>query len=97
MTAILILHYMICAFLILFILLQAGKGADIGAVFGAGSSQTVFGSKGPATFLSKATAVIAIMFIVTSIALAHMSKQEMPKSVFEKAPATEQAVPQTNK
>jgi len=56
------------------ILLQAGKGAEIGAAFG-GSSQTIFGSRGPGTFLSKLTVTAAVLFMLTSLSLAVMSKQ----------------------
>jgi preprotein translocase subunit SecG len=81
------IHYFICAFLIIVILLQAGKGADIGAVFG-GGSQTVFGSRGPATFLSKLTAVVAVAFLVTSIWLAHISKNRSVTSVIDRTPVS---------
>jgi preprotein translocase subunit SecG len=54
--------------------LQAGKGAEIGAAFG-GSSQTVFGSRGPGTFLSKVTVVAAIIFMLTSLGLAVLSRE----------------------
>jgi preprotein translocase subunit SecG len=64
-----LLHVLIASGLILIVLLQSGKGADIGAAFGGGSSQTVFGGRGAATFLSKATTVLAILFMVMSIAL----------------------------
>ncbi len=57
------------------ILLQAGKGAEIGAAFG-GSSQTVFGSRGPGTFLSKVTVGAAIIFMLSSLSLALLSKRE---------------------
>ena len=86
-TLILTVHYILCLFLIIVILLQAGKGADIGAVFG-GASQTVFGSRGPATFLNKMTAVVALMFIVTSIWLAHLAKQGGGSSVIDKVPVS---------
>ncbi len=89
-TFLIIIHYLICFFLIVVILLQAGKGADIGAVFG-GASQTIFGSRGPATFLSKITAGVAIAFLGTSIWLAHISKTRTIGSVLDKAPITEQA------
>ena len=86
-------HYTLCIFLIIVILLQAGKGADIGAVFG-GGSQTVFGSRGPATFLSKLTAGVAIAFLVTSIWLAQISKNRSVTSVIDKAPVSgEQPAP----
>ena len=89
-TLILVVHYLLCFFLMLMILLQAGKGADMGAVFG-GASQTVFGSRGPATFLNKATAVVAIMFIITSISLAHYAKNASTESVIDKAPISDTA------
>ncbi|MBU0516190.1 MAG: preprotein translocase subunit SecG [Proteobacteria bacterium] len=67
-TALVILHVMACVTLIVIVLMQTGKGSDIGAVFG-GSSQTLFGSTGAATFLTKLTTVVAVVFIVTSLAL----------------------------
>jgi len=60
----------VCIILILVILLQAGKGANMGAAFG-GSSQTVFGSSGPAGFLGKMTTVVAIIFMLTSLTLSY--------------------------
>ena len=68
-----ILHLIVCFLMIAAILLQAGKGAEIGAAFG-GSSQTVFGSRGPGTFLSKVTVGAAIIFMLTSLGLAILSK-----------------------
>ena len=68
-TVVLILHILACVGLILVILLQAGKGANMGAAFG-GASQTVFGSSGAATFLTKATTGVAVLFMVTSLGLA---------------------------
>jgi len=85
-------HYLICFFLIIAILLQVGKGADIGAVFG-GASQTVFGGRGPATILSKITAGVAIAFLVTSIWLAQISKTRSMETVIDKAPVSEQTKP----
>jgi preprotein translocase subunit SecG len=81
-TALIVAHYFICAFLVILILLQAGKGADIGAAFG-GASNTVFGGRGPATFLSKITSVAAILFLITSISLAQFSKQRTVTSVID--------------
>ncbi len=86
------IHYLICFFLIVVILLQAGKGADIGAVFG-GASQTMFGSRGPTTFLNKATVFVAIGFLATSIWLAHLAKQRTGTTILDKAPITETAPP----
>ena len=68
---VMVLHIVICVAMILVVLLQAGRGADMGAMFGGGSSQTVFGSSGPGTFLGKATAVIATVFMLTSLWLAY--------------------------
>jgi preprotein translocase subunit SecG len=72
-TLIVILHVVVSIAMILVILLQTGKGSDIGAVFGGGSSQTLFGSTGPTSFLSKATAGAAIIFMITSLFLAYFS------------------------
>jgi len=72
-TLIVILHVVVSVALILVILLQTGKGSDIGAVFGGGSSQTLFGSTGPTSFLSKLTAGAAIIFMLTSLFLAYFS------------------------
>ncbi|KPK11349.1 MAG: hypothetical protein AMJ68_06170 [Acidithiobacillales bacterium SG8_45] len=69
------------------ILLQRGKGADAGAAFGGGgggASDTLFGSRGSATFLSRLTAVLAVVFFLTTMALAYYSaKRETPKSAAE--------------
>src|SRR3989338_2066382 len=83
-----VVHYLICLFLIVVILLQAGKGADIGAAFGAGGSQTLFGPRGAATFLSKLTAGGAVAFILTSVGLVQISKGKGEKSVLERVPPT---------
>ena len=82
-----IIHYIICTFLVVVILLQAGKGADIGAAFGAGGSQTLFGARGAATFLNKLTAGVAIAFLGTSLILVSMAKSESGDTVFKKIPA----------
>ncbi|MDO8520408.1 MAG: preprotein translocase subunit SecG [Deltaproteobacteria bacterium] len=89
---ILAVHITICIFLVVVILLQAGKGADMGAAFGAGSSQTLFGARGAATFLSKLTTVTALLFLVTSVSLAmiHRNRTSLGGSrsvVGEEAPA----------
>ncbi len=67
-----ILHIAVCLILILVVLLQAGKGANMGAAFG-GSSQTVFGSSGAGTFLGKMTTAVAIVFMLTSLTLSYFS------------------------
>src|SRR5512141_3204619 len=68
-TLILIVHIIVCFFLIFIVLIQSGKGAEMGAAFG-GSSQTLFGARGAATFFSKLTTVSAVVFMLSSFALA---------------------------
>ncbi|MHB8253407.1 MAG: preprotein translocase subunit SecG [Acidiferrobacter sp.] len=68
-----VLQILIALALIGIVLIQHGKGADMGASFGGGSSQTLFGSRGSATFLSRVTAVLATLFFATSLALAYLS------------------------
>ena len=67
----LIVHVAVCLMLILVVLLQTGKRADLAGAFGGGGSQTAFGARGAATFLSKATTVAATVFMITSLALAY--------------------------
>jgi preprotein translocase subunit SecG len=72
-----VLHIMLCVILILVILLQPGKGSDIGAAFGGGgASSTVFGPRGAGSLLTQATTVVAVLFMFTSITLAIYSDQE---------------------
>lgn len=71
------LHVLLCLFLILIIILQPGKGGDVGAAFGGGGSSTVFGPRGPAGLLQRATTIVAVMFMGTSITLALFSNQSM--------------------
>ena len=73
--AITVVHVIACFFLIIVVLLQTGKGADMGAVFG-GSSQTVFGSGGAGNFLQRMTTGIAIAFFLTSFGLAFYAKEK---------------------
>ena len=67
-----VVHIVVAMFLILVVLLQTGKGAEMGAAFG-GASQTVFGSGGPAGFMAKLTTTAAVLFMVTSLSLAYLS------------------------
>ncbi len=72
-----VLHIVLCVILILVILLQPGKGSDIGAAFGGGgASSTVFGPRGAGSLLTQATTVVAVLFMFTSITLAIYSDQE---------------------
>jgi preprotein translocase subunit SecG len=83
-TLVTIIHCVTCAFIVLFVLVQSGKGAEISASFG-GSSQTVFGSSGGANIFAKITGVLAAIFFTTSIVLTLMGGQSR-KSLFEASP-----------
>jgi preprotein translocase subunit SecG len=87
-------HTLIALLIIVLVLLQRGKGADAGAAFGAGASGTVFGARGSSSFFSRATAVCATLFFVSSLTLAYMSSQgsASPESLLEDAPAVEAEV-----
>jgi preprotein translocase subunit SecG len=89
-----IVHIAVCVALIMIVLLQTGKGADMGAAFGGGGSQTLFGSTGASTFLSKATTVAAIVFMLTSLVLAYMSSHRTADSIMPQTTApVEQTAP----
>lgn len=79
-TLLIIVHIVVCLFLIGIVLLQHGKGADIGATFG-GSSQSLFGTEGPLPLLNKITTFVAVLFMVTSISLAYISANRGSGSV----------------
>ncbi|MBN4054701.1 preprotein translocase subunit SecG [Nitrospira defluvii] len=84
-TLIVILHVIVCLILVGVVLLQAGKGADMGAAFG-GSSQTIFGSRGATTFLSKLTVAAAVIFMVTSLTLSVLSRERsVVSSIIDRA------------
>ena len=74
-TPILIVHVIIALALVFLVLIQQGKGADAGASFGGGASQTVFGSQGSSTFFSRFTGWLAVIFFVTSASLAFFARQ----------------------
>jgi preprotein translocase subunit SecG len=86
------LHIFVSLSLIFIVLIQGGKGAQMGAAFGGGSSQTVFGSRGASTFLGKMTTVVAVVFMITSLLLAMASVRG--GSVVKQAPAPGQTAPQ---
>jgi preprotein translocase subunit SecG len=72
-TLVVVIHVVVSLAIIGLVLLQAGKGADIGSAFGGSGSQAVFGSMGTPTVLGKATAVVAVVFMITSFALSMMA------------------------
>jgi preprotein translocase subunit SecG len=81
-TLLIIIHIIVCFFLVAIVLLQHGKGADMGATFG-GSSQTVFGTEGPLPLLNKITTASAVIFMLTSISLAYLSTNRGDGSVMQ--------------
>src|SRR5690349_24945877 len=90
MTIILtIIHVLVCFFLIIVVLLQSGKAADLAGAFGGMGSQTAFGPRGSATLLSKATTVSAVIFMVTSLSLSILATRSagLGTTVLEGAPA----------
>lgn len=98
-TIILIFHVLAAAGVIGLILIQQGKGAEAGASFGAGASQTVFGSSGSASFLSRTTAILATVFFVTSFSLAMVARQKANTISDAGVPAAavqQQQAPQTS-
>jgi len=94
-TLVTTLHVIVALLLILVVLLQTGKGASMGAAFG-GSSQTVFGSRGPASFMSKLTTAGAILFMATSLLLSVITAKTGKKTVVDDLtpPAATQTAPE---
>jgi preprotein translocase subunit SecG len=84
-TVITIIHLIACVFLILVVLLQTGKGAEMGAVFGGGGSSTLFGASGAGNFLTKLTTGTAIVFFLTSLTLAYSSIARTRGTVFDRS------------
>lgn len=84
-TTLLVLHFMVCFVLITVVLLQRGKGSDIGAALGGGGANTVFGSRGAGNFLTKLTTGSAILFMLTSLSLAYLGTQQSDTQLFNAA------------
>jgi len=90
--ALIVLHIIVCFILIMVVLLQSGKAADLAGAFGGGGSQTALGSRGAATVLTKATTIAAVLFMMTSLGLALIGSRRGAGSVLdESAPATQAA------
>ena len=89
------LHWIVSLILILVVLLQTGKRADLAGAFGGGGSQTAFGARGAATFLSKATTISAVVFMLTSLMLSMLSSPSSDggKSVLDSVPAPASTAP----
>ena len=92
-TLILIVHLIVSLFLIVIVLIQGGKGSEMGAAFG-GSSQTLFGARGAATFFSKLTTVAAVVFMLSSFLLAIV--QSKSGSIMNAVPAAPSQQQRTN-
>jgi preprotein translocase subunit SecG len=94
-TLVTVIHVVVCVFLILVILLQAGKGGGMGAAFGGAGAQTVFGGRGAQTFLGKITTISAAIFMLTSLTLAYQASRSGSEVEREAStPAPFQASPQ---
>ena len=85
-----VIHVLACLFLIVVVLLQTGKGADMGAVFG-GGSQTLFGSSGAGNFLTKLTTGTAITFMLTSLILTYSASRTPTSNLLNRLPAAAEA------
>ncbi len=86
-------HIVVSVLLIVSVLLQSGKGADIGAVFGGAGSQALFGSAGPADFLNKATRVLVIVFMLTSLTLGYFAFEKPTQSIMDTQKVSDTAIP----
>lgn len=93
-TFIAILHLLICLFIIGVVLLQSGKGAEMGATFGSGGgSQSVFGASGGGNFMTKLTTAAAVIFMLTSLTLAYLSGHMPASSIMSGAKAAKPQAP----
>ncbi len=90
-TVLVIVHVIVCLFLIGIVMVNVGKGSEVGAVFT--GSQAIFGGAGPGTFLNKVTTALAIIFFITSMSLTYLSTQRTTGSVMEKAPPVKETIP----
>ena len=91
---VLVIHVIAAVSIIGLVLLQHGKGADVGAAFGSGSSGSLFGAAGSANFLSRATSILAVVFFVSSLGLTYLSSSRSGKQgVMANPPATPQSLP----
>lgn len=101
-TFLVVLHLVVCFFLIFIVLIQSSKGAEMGSAFGGGSSQTLFGGRGATTFLAKLTTSVAVLFMITSLTLALFSinrtsiVSDVPARQETKSPLTDTAGPLTS-
>ena len=78
---VLMIHFIVAFLVVLLVLLQQGKGASMGAAFGGGASATLFGSRGPASFLMKLTGFLVVLFFVTSLTLAYLATKSSHQNI----------------
>ena len=88
-TFITILHVIVAVILVITVLLQPGKGGDLGSMFGGGMSESIFGSAGAVPFLTKVTRVLAVLFMATSLTLGYFSTRDYKSTVITDIPATQ--------
>ena len=95
---VLLFHVIFCVAILALVLLQQGKGADVGAAFGSGSANSMFGSRGPASFLFKLTVSFATLFFVTSVTLTYLQSQKIKaaNALSAPPPATSVSFPTSN-
>jgi len=91
-----ILHVLLCFLLVGVVLLQHGKGADMGVALGAGGSQTVFGARGAGNFLTRLTTGVAVLFMFTSIFLSYFAGPESASNLLGQAPSAEAPIAPTS-
>ena len=94
-TFVWIIHTLAALGVIGLVLIQHGKGADMGAAFGSGSAGSLFGATGASNFLSKATGVLAAIFFISSLGLTYLSSHRQSGGVMQSAPAVVQPAPVT--
>jgi preprotein translocase subunit SecG len=92
-SALTVLHVIVCFFLIAVVLLQRGKGAEMGAVFGGGASSTVFGSRGAGNFLTLLTKICATVFMLTSLSLSYLLTEQAGERLFDGEIETSEQAP----
>ncbi len=94
-TFLYVLHFMVCFVLITVVLLQRGKGSDLGAALGGGGSNTVFGARGAANFLTRVTTAAAIIFMGTSLSLAYFATEDADVRLFDASEVAEETAETT--
>ena len=87
-----VIHVLVSVVLIVVVLLQPGKGGDLGSVFGGGTSESVFGASGAVPFLTKVTRLFAVVFFITSLSLGYFSVQGIQSTVIKATPAVQEDV-----